>query len=68
MADDNRREREIKAVIRQLKSKQAQTDPAPRRWRLDVPLTTLAWQGGVAFLVGFLVGLGLFVLQRVLLT
>ena len=67
MAEDNRRDREIKAVLRQLKTKQ-QTDAGPRRWRLDVSLPTLAWQGGTAFLVGFLVGLGLFVLQSVLFT
>ena len=68
MPDNARRDREIKAAIQQLKARQAQAEGGPRRWRIDVPLTTIAWQGGVAFLVGFLVGLGVFVLHQVLFT
>lgn len=68
MPDDARKRLEMEAALRQIKSIQKrQAKGGKRRWRLDVPLSTLAWQGLGVFVVGVLVGLGLFVLYRIIL-
>lgn len=66
MPDDARRRLEMEAALKQIKNIQKrQTRGGGKRWRLDVPLSTLALQGFGLFVIGLLVGLGFFVLYRV---
>lgn len=66
MPDDARRRMEMEAALKQIKDIQRRQATRPvRRWRLDVSLTRLALQGLGVFVVGLLVGLGLFVLYRI---
>jgi len=57
--DPKRHQRELKAALKQIRHFQERTS---RRWRLDISLTRLAAEGIGVFLVGILVGLGLYVL------
>ena len=67
MADEARRRMEMEAALKQIKTIQKrQTRTIGRTWRLDVSLPTLALQGGLVFAIGVLVGLGAFVLFRIL--
>ncbi len=67
MPDDVRKRLEMEAALKQIKNIQRRQNRGnKRRWRLDVPLSTLAIQGIGVFVVGLLVGLGLFVLYRIL--
>lgn len=69
MPDDARKRREMEAALRQIKTIQRRQQKGGRkRWHLDVPLSTLALQGVGTFIIGVLVGLGLFVLYRLLLS
>ncbi|MDR0361102.1 MAG: hypothetical protein LBJ46_00200 [Planctomycetota bacterium] len=69
MPEDPRRRLEMEAALKQIKDIQRRQNPKPtRRWRLDVSLTRLALQGLGVFLIGLLVGLGLFVLYRIVFT
>ncbi|MCC8180110.1 MAG: hypothetical protein LIP23_04260 [Planctomycetes bacterium] len=66
MADDARRRMEMEAALKQIKSIQKrQAKNRPRRWKLDVSLPRLAFQGILAFGVGVMVGLGAFILYRI---
>lgn len=66
MADEARRRLEMEAALKQIKSiQQRQAKNRTRRWRLDVSLPKLAFQGVLAFGVGVLVGLGAFVLYSI---
>jgi hypothetical protein len=66
MADDARRRLEMQAALKQIKNIQKrQAKPGGRRWRLDVSLSRLAVQGVGVFIIGLLVGLGLFVLYSI---
>ncbi len=56
MAEDPRREREMKAALDQIRAVQTR---AGRRWRLDVSVGRLAAEGIAVFLLAFLVGRGL---------
>lgn len=68
MPDDVRKRLEMEAALKQIKNIQRrQQKGGRRRWRLDVPLSTLALQGVGVFVIGVLVGLGLFVLYRLLM-
>lgn len=68
MAEEPRRKLEIQAALKQIKDYQKrQTRKGGRRWRLDVSLPALAAQGLAVFVLGVLVGLGLFVLFRIIL-
>ncbi len=59
----------MEAALKQIKTIQRRQQRGGRkRWRLDVPLSTLALQGVGIFIIGVLVGLGLFVLYRLLLS
>lgn len=67
MADDPRRNLEIEAALKQIKTVQKRlAQNKAGGWRLDVSLPKLAFQGLLVFAVGFLVGLGAFVLFRIL--
>lgn len=59
MPEDKRHRRECDALLKQIKGMQ---QDAARKWRLDVPLGKLALQGIGVFVIGILVGLGLYVL------
>jgi hypothetical protein len=63
MAEDTRRQREIQVILKQIQSLQVK---AARKWRLDVPLWRLATEGVGIFLLGILVGLGLYTLFEVI--
>ena len=66
MPDDARRRLEMEAALKQIKTIQKrQTGGGKRRWRLDVSLPVLAIQGLGVFVVGVLVGLGLYVLYNI---
>lgn len=65
MADDPRRAIEMKAALQQIHNRQKGQGRKAGRWRLDVSLPKLAVQGMLVFLIGVLVGLGLFVFARV---
>ncbi len=65
MADDARRRLEMQAALKQIKNIQKRQTRPRKRWRLDVSLTRLAVQGVGVFIVGLLVGLGLFVLYSI---
>ena len=66
MADDARRRLEMQAALKQIKNIQKrQSKPSGKRWRLDVSLSRLAVQGLGVFIIGLLVGLGLFVLYSI---
>ena len=68
MPDDARKRLEMEAALKQIKSIQKrQSKGDGQHWRLDVPLATIAWQGMGVFVVGILVGLGLFILYRIIL-
>ena len=63
MADDARRRLEMEAALKQIKDIQKrQAKPRGRSWRLDVSLGKMALQGIGIFLIGVLVGMGIFVL------
>lgn len=67
MPEDPRRRLEMEAALKQIKSiHKRQARKAVRQWRLDVSLPRLSFQGLVVFTIGFLVGLGLYVLYRIL--
>ena len=67
MPDEARRRLEMEAALKQIKTIQKrQGKSGKRRWRLDVSLPILAIQGLGVFIVGVLVGLGLFVLYSIL--
>ncbi len=67
MADETRRRMEMEAALKQIKNIQKrQAKNRGRTWRLDVSLPRLALQGLLVFAVGVLVGLGAFVLFRIL--
>ena len=67
MPDDARRRLEVEAALKQIKTIQRrQTGSGKRRWRLDVSLPVLAMQGLGVFIIGVLVGLGLYVLYNIL--
>lgn len=67
MADEARRRLEMEAALKQIKNIQKrQAKSRQRRWRLDVPMSKLAVQGVAMFAIGVLVGLGAFVLYRIL--
>lgn len=69
MADEARRRLEMEAALKQIKNIQKRQAKNRRRaWRLDVSLPKLAFQGLIVFGVGVLVGLGAFVLFRVVFT
>ena len=63
MSDPERHQREVQAILQQIRSFQVR---ATRRWRLDVPLWRLAAEGLGIFVLGVLVGLGLYTLFQVL--
>ena len=66
MPDDARRRLEMEAALKQIKTIQKrQTRSGKRRWRLDVSLPVLAIQGLGVFIIGVLVGLGLYVLYNI---
>lgn len=66
MADEARRRMEMEAALKQIKTIQKrQAKNRGRVWRLDVSLPKLALQGFLALSVGVLVGLGAFVLYRI---
>ena len=68
MPDDARRRLEMEAALKQIKTIQKrQTRSGKRRWRLDVSLPILAMQGLGVFIIGVLVGLGLYVLYNIVL-
>ena len=68
MPDDARRRLEMEAALKQIKTIQKrQTRSGKRRWRLDVSLPVLAIQGLGVFIIGVLVGLGLYVLYNIVL-
>lgn len=69
MTDDKRRKLEADAVLKQIKEYNRK-NPLPSqegKWRLDVSLGRLALEGIGVFVVGILVGLGLWVLFEALL-
>ncbi len=69
MADDARRRLEMEAALKQIKNIQKRQAKQRRGvWRLDVSLPKLALQGIGAFLVGVLVGMGMFVLYWIAFT
>ncbi|MDR3211345.1 MAG: hypothetical protein LBU79_05455 [Planctomycetota bacterium] len=70
MPDEARRRLEMEAALKQIRSIQNRQGDASgsRPWRLDVSLVTMTWQGILIFIIGILVGLGLFVLYRIVLT
>jgi hypothetical protein len=63
MAAPDPHEREVQAILRQIRAFQSR---AARRWRLDIPLWRLAGEGLGIFVLGVLVGLGLCTLFEVL--
>lgn len=66
MADEVRRRMEMQAALKQIKTVQKRHSRNRNRiWRLDVSLPRLAAQGALCFAVGVLVGLGAFVLFRI---
>ena len=66
MPNESRRRLEMEAALKQIKTIQKrQGKGGKRRWRLDVSLPILAIQGLGVFVVGLLVGLGLFVLYSI---
>ena len=66
MADENRRRMEMEAALKQIKTIQKrQSRNRSRSWRLDVSIGKLAVQGFMLFGIGVLVGLGAFVLFRI---
>lgn len=66
VADDARRRVEMEAALKQIKTIQKrQAKNRTRSWRLDVSIGKLAFQGLLTFGVGVLVGLGVFVLFRI---
>ena len=65
MTDDQRHERELKATLRQIRERHSRKGP---RWRLDISLGRLAIEGIGVFIVGILVGLGLYVLYELALS
>lgn len=67
MPEDARKRLEMEAALKQIKNiqRRQQRKGGKRQWRLDVPLSRLAWQGIGVFVIGVLVGLGLFVLYRI---
>ncbi len=66
VADEARRRLEMEAALKQIKNIQKrQAKNRGRNWRLDVSLPKLAFQGVLVFGVGMLVGLGAFVLFRI---
>lgn len=65
MADDARRRLEMQAALKQIKNIQKRQAKPGKRWRLDVSLSRLAVQGVGVFIIGLLVGLGLFVLYSI---
>ena len=68
MPDDARKRLETEAALKLISSIQKrQSKGDGRRWRLDVSLSTIAWQGMGVFVIGILVGLGLFILYRIIL-
>ena len=68
MANETRRRMEMEATLRQIQGIQKrQAKSRGRIWRLDVSLPRLALQGGLVFSLGVLVGLGAFVLFRILI-
>jgi hypothetical protein len=60
--DNDRHQREVQAVLKQIRHLQGGTIG---RWRIDVPLWVMALQGLAMFLLAFCVGLGLAVLYEV---
>lgn len=69
MADEARRRMEMEAALKQIKNIQKrQAKNRSRVWRLDVSVPKLAFQGVVATAVGVLVGLGAFVLFKIIFT
>lgn len=67
MADEARRRMEMEAALKQIKTiqKRQAKNRGRRVWRLDVSLPKLALQGFLALGIGVLVGLGAFVLYRI---
>ena len=61
--DDARRQREIKAAMKQIKTFHGGRKAS--RWRLDVPVWRLALEGLTVFFLAFMSGLGLAVLYQV---
>ncbi len=61
MTEDKRHQRELQATLKQIRK--FHKDKVPR-WRLDISLGRLAIEGIGVFLVGILVGLGLYVLYE----
>lgn len=69
MPNDARKRLEMEAALKQIKTIQRRRRRGgKKRWRLDVPLSALALQGVGVFIIGVLVGLGLFVLYRLLVS
>lgn len=68
MPDEKPRRLEVEAALMQIRSvQQQQTRQRPvKRWRLDVSFARLALQSLLIFGVGMLVGLGGFVLYRLI--
>ncbi len=62
MPQSDRHQREVQAVLRQIRSIKGET---VGRWRIDVPLWVMALQGLGLFCLAFCVGLGLAVLYEV---
>lgn len=62
--EKQRREREMKATLEQIRSFQQSNNSGLSRWYLDVPPWKLAIEGLFVFLIAFLVGLGFAVLYR----
>lgn len=60
---EERREREIKAAMEQIRSRQKK---GRFRFRLDIPVWKLAIEGVIVFLLAFLVGLGFAVMYEIL--
>lgn len=68
MADEERRRMEMEAALKQIKTIQKRhAKNKSRGWKLDVSLPKLAFQGVLVFLLGILVGLGAFVLFKIVL-
>lgn len=69
MADEARRRLEMEAALKQIKNIQKrQAKNRGRAWRLDISIPKMAIQGIVAFCIGILVGMGIYVLFGVLFT
>ena len=67
MADEARRRMEMEAALKQIKNIQKRQAKRGRSWRLDVSIPKMAFQGILAFCVGILVGMGVYVLLGVLM-